>query len=247
MSSPKEVVKTTRQVAVPKDVVPVVEKVTGNGMSSNEKRIKSCQKVGGEKKRIGHERENEFKAKYNPTSLSQKTEYGATSDTMIDENHPICTKLKEVLGCDTFYCSNKSGYNIQMTLGRIPELDVVDNLQVLMDKAKCHQIFEKYLKKNQSKKPADLLVYKDLIHKKWLFFSMNDIINFIVDNVIWRKLKSKRIKGDFVNKSGKLIQYITYEYRGSSHKSYFLGMNCGKGAKFIELLTHKIKYIADDI
>jgi hypothetical protein len=134
-----------------------------------------------------------------------------------------------------------------MTLGRIPELDVEDNIAVLEDKSKCRQIFEKYLKKSQSEKPADLLVYLDLIHKKWLFFSMNDIINFIVDNGKWRKLKSNRIKGDFVNNSGKWIQYITYEYRGSSHKSYFLGVNCGKGAKFIELLTHKIKYIADDI
>jgi hypothetical protein len=85
-----------------------------------------------------------------------------------------------------------------------------------------------------------------LINKK--IFSLPDIINFIVDKCIWRKLKTGRIKGDFNDDSKKGIsQYITYEYR-NTHKSYFLGLNGGKGKKFIKLLmneTYGINHYCD--
>jgi hypothetical protein len=76
---------------------------------------------------------------------------------------------------------------------------------------------------------------------------MDDIINFIVQFAKWRKLDTGRIKGDFVDdsKNGS-SQYITYEYR-TTHKSYFLGLNGGKGRKFIELLKKNIPYLEDDI
>ena len=61
-------------------------------------------------------------------------------------------------------------------------------------------------------------------------------------------MKTGRIKGDFNNNSKKgFSQYITYEYR-HTHKSYFLGLNGGKGKKFIELLmdeTYGINYYCD--
>ncbi len=74
-----------------------------------------------------------------------------------------------------------------------------------------------------------------------------DIINFIVNNCIWRKLKTERIKGDFIDNSKKgYSQYITYEYR-NTHKSYFLGLNGNKGKRFIELLMNNINYIIEPI
>ena len=74
---------------------------------------------------------------------------------------------------------------------------------------------------------------------------MDDIINYIVANVKWRKLETGRIKGDFENDSKKgTCQYLTYEYR-TTHKSYFLGLNGGKGIEFIDLLKKKIVYYED--
>ena len=68
---------------------------------------------------------------------------------------------------------------------------------------------------------------------------MDDIINYITNKTEWRKLNSGRIKGDFqdMSKKGKK-QYLTYEYR-PTHKSYFLGLNGGKGIEFINLLMNK--------
>jgi hypothetical protein len=212
---------------------------SGDILKGNEKRIATCKKIGGEKKRIGHKREKEFINQYNSNKLNSPIEYGAKSDTSIDENHPICETLKQKLNVSGFNVSNKSGNNIQFTLGQIPELKdikIEDLKQPLL-----HNIFEKYLKKNNSDKPADILVYKDI--DRWIFFNMDDIINFITTKCIWRKLKTGRIKGDFVDNTKKGVsQYITYEYR-SSHKSYFLGLNGNKGKKFIGLLMNNIRHI----
>jgi len=109
-------------------------------------------------------------------------------------------------------------------------------------------IFNKYLKKIESKRPSDLLVYRDT--DKWIFFNMNDIINYISEKCIWRKLDTGRIKGDFKDMSKNNIrQYITYEYR-PKHKNFFLGLNGNKGIDFIILLMNKkygIKYYIDNI
>jgi hypothetical protein len=215
-------------------------------LKGNDKRIASCKKIGGEKKIKGHEREKEFLKQYNVNELNSPTEYGAKSDTSIDLSHPICEILKEKLNVSGFNVSNKSGENIQFTLGKIPELkDIkIEELTPML----VGELLNIYLKKTNSDKPADILVYKDIEQNRWIFFNMDDIINFIMTKCIWRKLNSGRIKGDFKDntKKGK-SQYITYEYR-ETHKSYFLGLNGGKGKKFIELLmdeTNGIKYYCD--
>ena len=217
-----------------------------NTLKGNKKRKASCKRVGGEKKLIGHKREKEFLKQYNINEVDCPVEYGAKSDTSIDVLHPICNILKEQLNVSGFNVSNKSGENIQFTLGQIPELK---DIQIEdLNETLIHNIFNKYLKKINSDKPADILVYKDMVNNKWIFFNMDDIINFITKKCIWRKLDTGRIKGDFNDGTKKGVsQYITYEYR-DTHKSYFLGLNGGKGKKFIELLmdeTHGIKYYSD--
>lgn len=215
-------------------------------ITGNEKRKASCKKVGGEKKLIGHKREKEFLKQYNIKELDSPIEYGAKSDTSIDECHPICNILKEKLNVTGFNVSNKSGENLQFTLGQIPELkDIeIDDLTPQL----VREIFNKYLKKSNSDKPADLLVYKDIEQNRWIFFKMDDIIEYIITNCTWRKLSTGRIKGDFKDNTKKgFSQYITYEYR-DTHKSYFLGLNGGKGKKFIDLLmseNYGIKYYCD--
>lgn len=207
-------------------------------LKGNDKRIESCKKVGGEKKKIGHDRERQFTKQYNINELNNPIEYGAKSDTLIDKNHPICKILKEKLNIESYNVSNKSGNNIQFTLGQIPELKDIQ-LEELTEQ-KVYNIFNIYLKKINSDKPADILVYKDLENSRWIFFNMDDIITFISKKCIWRKLDTGRIKGDFYDNSKKGIsQYITYEFR-DTHKSYFLGLNGGKGKKFIELLMNDV-------
>ena len=215
-------------------------------LNGNDKRKISCKKVGGEKKRIGHEIEKEFTRQYNSNDLDKSIEYGAKADTSIDINHPICEILKQTLNINGFNVSNKSGNNIQFTLGQIIELKDIEI--ELLTKDKIINIFNKYLKKINSDKPVDLLVYKDTDNNRWIFFNIDDIINFIANECIWRKLSSGRIKGDFNDNSRKGIsQYITYEYR-NTHNSYFLGLNGNKGKKFIELLMNNgINYYCDII
>jgi len=215
-------------------------------LKGNEKRKASCTKVGGEKKKIGHIREKEFTKQYNINELNSPTEYGPKSDTSIDVNHPISEVLKEELKVSGANVSNKSGNNIQFTLGQIPELKDIETNDLTPQLVR--EIFNKYLKKSNSDKPADILVYKDVENSRWIFFNMDHIIEYITNNCIWRKLDSGRIKGDFKDNTKKgFSQYITYEYR-DTHKSYFLGLNGGQGKKFIELLmseNYGIKYYCD--
>ena len=181
--------------------------------------------------------------------MEEPTEYAATSDTWIREDTSIAEKLRErfSLPARNLYVSNKSGNNLQFTLGNIPELAPPDNLVWLQDKGHCAELFNKYLKKEGTEKPADLLVYKDTKQSKWFFFKMDDVVNFIVENAMWRKLETGRIKGDFLNSSKKgHAQYLTYEFR-ETHKSHFLGLNGGKGVQFIDLLKERISFLEDDI
>lgn len=218
--------------------------------TGNEKRKESCKKIGAEKKQKGHKREKDFLKKYNQQEFDKPIEYGATSDTSICSTHPICNKLNETIKPSNLYVSNKSCNNIQITLGNIPELKDIDvNLLNNNDGDCVRNIFNKYLKKNMSSKPAGIIAYKDTKNKKWIFFNTDDIVDYITEKCTWRKLETGRIKGDFNDDSKKgYSQYITYEYR-NTHKSYFLGFNGGKGIKFINLLKHPdhgIRYFEDD-
>jgi hypothetical protein len=85
--------------------------------TGNEKRKESCKNVGAEKKNKGHKREKDFFEKYNPIELDSPTEYGATSDTHICQTHSICNELYEKINPSNLNVSNKSGNNIQLTLG----------------------------------------------------------------------------------------------------------------------------------
>ena len=214
--------------------------------AANIKRKSACQKVGGEKKRNGHQSEKDFLLQYNPAELANPTEYGATSDTRIAETHPIAALLKERLGVPGLNVSNKSGNNIQIVLGK--KIDEFENIENFANKEIVQQVFTKHLKKGDSKKPADLLVYKDDKNARFIFFKIDDIVYYIRDNCVWRTLPTGRVKGDFKDKSRKgQSQYITYEYR-DTHKSYFLGLNGNKGKKFIDLLMEPdigIKHYCD--
>lgn len=217
--------------------------------SANEKRKQSCKKVGGDKKRGGHRIEKEFETQFNPEKKDSKTEYGPTSDTEIPRDTELFNTLKEKLDIHGTNVSNKSGNNIQLNLGKeIPELACENNLENINNKEISKPIFLRHLKKSESTKPADILVYFD--GKQWIFFNMDHVINYIVDNCKWRKLESGRLKGDFKCNDSKKEekQYLTYEYR--KNKGYFLGFNGNRGIEFIKLLMDPkigIPYHAVDV
>ena len=212
-------------------------------MSGNEKRIASCKLVGGLHKREGHHKETNFNKKYNPkcNTLTMKAE----SDCEIVIDHPILKTLKDkgiISSNKERNTSNKSGKSIQLTLGVIPELSGYNNLEWIQNKDNFRSLLQKYMKKNKSNRPADLLAYDT--GSSILFFNMDHSIEYIVQNCMLRKLATGRIKGDFKDDSsqrGKRALF-TYEYRGRNHKSYFLGFSGGQGKPFINLLKTKIKY-----
>ena len=217
-------------------------KMEQSKLKGNDKRIMSCKLVGGHYKKEGHKKEETFNDKYNPKckTLTMKPE----SDCQISEDNQILDELikKDIIkDKKERNTSNKSGGSIQLTLGNIPELNKENNLGVIQNKEKCIKLFEKYLKKCESDRPADLLVYDT--GKSRLFFNMDIVIDYIVKTCVFRKLGSGRIKGDFIDKSSRTGKraLLTYEYR-KNHKSYFLGFSGGQGKHFIELLKTNIKY-----
>jgi hypothetical protein len=202
-------------------------------MAANQKRIESCKKVGGEKKRTGHKREDVFGERWCDPSA---TTYKAEADKTIT-NEEMLSVLRTTLGVSSGRCSIKSGKNLQFTLGKIPEItDVEDKVSAISVRA----VWEKYLGKSESQSPADVLVYRD--DDRWIFFNMRNVIDFIVSSCEWRMTDTGRMKGDFKDGSKKGVrQYLTYEYR-QTHKSYFLGANGNRGKAFIEILQEKLPY-----
>jgi hypothetical protein len=202
--------------------------------TANEKRRESCKKVGGAKKREGHEREDAFETLWGEKTA---TTYKAEADKTIT-NLTFLSILRESLGeFPSGSTSIKGGISLQFTLGRIPEIEVPDQIQALSQRS----IWEKYLGKSQSEHPAHLFAYRDA--DRWVFFRMEDVIDFITQKCTWRKSKEGRsLKGDFPNTSKKGFgQYLTCEYR-KTHKGHFLGANGGQGYKFICLLKENLKF-----
>jgi hypothetical protein len=214
---------------------------TSNELKGNDKRKASCKKIGGEKKRGGHSLEKVFDEAVGvcSTTTSTKPEADCTIVRDGERGKALVEKLEAVFGpLTSFHCSLKSGNNLQFTLGVIPEITQSETKIAAMSQP---SLWEKYLGKSKSNKPAELLVYFDKVN--WIFFKMSDVIDFIVKNSTWRLLETGRLKGDFKDDTRKgFSQYLTYEYR-STHKSYFLGANGGKGKPFIELLMKNLKFV----
>jgi len=225
-------------VAVEQPLVAVEQPLVGNA-----KRKDSCKKVGGEKKRSGHKVEDIFNYQFGKIS---PTTYKAEADCSISSENEngllLMADLQAKFGpADNFNLSVKSGENLQFTLGRIDEITTAatdeDRLVVLSQK----EIWEKYLGKGMSNRPAGWLIYRNK-DSTWTIFKMSDVIQFIIEKGKWRSLESGRIKGDFDDDSSKgHSQYLTYEYR-TTHKSHFLGANGGKGLPFMMLLKKNITF-----
>ena len=244
-------------IIAPATLPPIVPAVALT-LTGNDKRKASCQKVGGEKKKGGHKLEVKFNLQFG--NGSSDITYKAESDNEMNLSNPNTIKLfaeltkvfgKDVANCK--YVSNKSGKNLQFVLGNIPELVGAATQEEKLTALRSPAIWNKYLKKTGSAKPADWLVYYYSDSNKWLFLRMDDVINFIVNKCTWRSLETGRIKGDFeiegasaaTGAPAKSAQFLTYEYR-DTHKSHFLGANGNKGLPFIELLKKNLLHYECD-
>tara|TARA_Y100000817_G_scaffold113871_2_gene89202 strand:- start:3010 stop:3729 length:720 start_codon:yes stop_codon:yes gene_type:complete len=211
--------------------------------AANIKRIRSCKKVGGSCKREGHRKEAVFNQLYNPScsDITMKAE----ADCEIVVGHPILKTLVEkgiIDSTDKRNTSNKSGKSIQFTLGNIPELeDSKKNLEIMQNTLECKMILNKYLKKINSNRPADLMVYDS--EKSHIFFNMDQTIDFICRNATFRKIEETgRIKGDFNDKSSRTGKRALLTYEKRNKKGYFLGFSGGQGKLFINLLKDNINF-----
>jgi len=206
-----------------------------------------------EKKLMGHQRESDFNNIFGDKD-SVINYSGSTNDCEITDKKLMDT-LQKKLHVKSNKVSLKRGDTIQIHLGWIPELTnrehwmahltkvqvknrvcttsehgIPFNDQVLV--LKSFDFWKKYLGK------GDILCYSD-VENIWFFFNMDDVLNFIINNIEWRLLETGRIKGDFNGR-----QILTYEYRPESHKRCFvLGAHGGKkGKEFIEILLKNIPY-----
>tara|TARA_Y100000310_G_scaffold334877_1_gene415602 strand:- start:1365 stop:2057 length:693 start_codon:yes stop_codon:yes gene_type:complete len=206
-----------------------------------------------EKKQMGHQRESDFNKIFGDKN-SNINYSGSTNDCEITDKELLDT-LQKKLNVKSNKVSLKRGNTIQIHLGWIPELtnrehwmahltrvnvknrvcttsehgiSFSDQIKVL----KTFDFWKKYLGK------GDILCYSD-INNIWLFFNMDDVLNFIIKNIDWRLLETGRIKGDFKGR-----QILTYEYRPESHKRCFvLGAHGGKkGKEFIDILLKQIPF-----
>ena len=222
----------------------MLSSVVNQVLKGNEKRKQSCKMVGGEKKLTGHARERMFTEIFGDVTdcVTYKAEADCRMSLTNTRTRDLIDTLSKTLNLDMsdptyLYASIKSGNNLQFTLGNIPEItDAHDKVNAMSEPS----LWKKYLQKSESNNPAGLLVY--YTPTSWCFFKMDSVIDFIVSKGKWRLLDTGRLKGDFDDSSKKgSSQYLTYEYR-STHKSYFLGANGGKGLAFINLLKANVPY-----
>ena len=206
-------------------------------------------KQASQVKRRGHAREREFNRIYGYED-DEINHSGASADCEIREDHKILKELYKHIGTSSRSVSVKGGNTMQFHLGNIPELTnkeqmivskhpngatIVDHgisFEAQIEALTSRTFWNKYLKK------GDIMAYS-YDDGRHLFFNMDDVIDFIINNITWRKIYTGRLKGDF----GK--QLLTYEYRAIK-KSLNLGASSGeKGREFIEVLKANLRhYIA---
>ena len=227
-------------------------------------------KKGREVKESGHAWEVVFNAYFHKRQGILNLS-GASNDCFITDIKSL--ELLKPLNVEGFRVSLKSGNTWQFHLGVIPELSdknfYLKSLKKVIPPGKKkeetygthHLPFEKqieiltdsdfwwsYLGK------GDYLCYTNRVGL-WRFFSMKDVIDFIIKNTNWRLLSTGRIKGDLLkeiikkdgSKSVRKYSVITFEYNEKKN-SFFLGAGGGQGEgangyKLMQILSHNIPYV----
>ena len=197
-------------------------------------------------KKRGHLRESHFNSMYgDPSAIINWS--GANADCLI-RDESLISILKTKIEPLSNEVSLKGGNTIQIHLGKIPELTDIENYivtktnngQTKVDHGidfseqvkalKTKDFWDKYFRK------GDILSYS-YDDGQYIFFSMSEVIDFIISNCEWRLLETGRLKGDFFGR-----QYLTYEYRKKKNL-FVIGAHGGnKGRQFINLLKDNIRF-----
>lgn len=211
-------------------------------------------------KNSGHASEVAFNSLFGKKSVKDMNFSGAGADCEVQKENYIKV-LKDKFNIEKFTVSLKAAKTWQFHLGVIPELSdkeiYIRSLKTISLKNKSvtsgtHNIdwekqqevlrsksfWDKYLKK------GELLVYTS-DKESYYFFRMDDVIDFIINNFSWRLLETGRIKGDVINKSGKIQKgRITFEFRDDdSKKCFVLGAHSGQnGHKFFLILKEFLDF-----
>jgi hypothetical protein len=206
-----------------------------------------------QRKKLGHAEENMFNAVFAGKRLTDMNFSGSSEDTYVS-----VPKYVKVLAYELklrmkikYAVSLKSGVTWQFHLGRLDELSDLDSVRVRKTNigetkvihSKSFKIQKRILqtvgfwKKYLGK--GELLCYINQT-KKYTFFRMSEVINFVRINTIWRLLETGRLKGDILHK-GKSNSVLTFEYRNDK-KQFALGAMGGKsGLKLFQILHENIR------
>lgn len=231
-------------------------------------RSESMSRIGRLVKERGHALEGMFNSLFNRRQRNLNLT-GASSDCFITDEDAL--RLLNPLGVDSNEVSLKASETWQFHLGILPELSDIRLYQSSLRKVipagkrreetygthnftfdeqklvlRSEEFWWKYLGK------GDYLCYTDRMGL-WRFFSMKDVISFIISETQWRLLPTGRIKGDFkvpyIKKNGDsdfklLMGVITFEYRDDPHNSFVLGAHGAKnGFRLMKILTQNIRYV----
>lgn len=215
-------------------------------------------------KRGGHLREQIFSNQFTRGQMSDLNEQvnysGSSADGEIthEDFKWIISKLNSKDGS----VSVKGGSNFQFHLGVIPELINYETLTMerkpslrrplklethfrsslsheeQLAALKSTKFWERYLKK------GEILAIDHENH--WHFFLMDDVINLLVSDelLVWRILRTGRIKGDCVFRDGSKRVGITFEHRFEKNQSVLGAHGGGAGKKtFFPWLQNHLKPI----
>lgn len=213
---------------------------------------KMSSEIASQKKELWHAEERTFNAFFwNKTT--RDTNFSKSSEDNIITNPSYKNELvKKFWETESFKVSLKSGDTWQFHLGRIDELSPLHDIKLektikgetkvihwisFEEQKKILSSFEfwkKYLWK------WDFLCYNDK-EKKYIFFKMSDVIDFIITSTNWRILDTGRIKWNLpLNKKDRPI--ITFEYR-SDKWQFVLWAHCWKSwLLLLEVLKENLKY-----
>lgn len=218
----------------------------------------SSSRQASQKKKLGHAEENMFNAIFAGKKLLDMNFSGSSEDTYVTDPEYVKSisaeiKLKKK---NKYSVSLKSGVTWQFHLGRINELSDIDSVRlkkttkgqtkVVHSKSFAQQkkilrtesFWKKYLGK------GELLCYINKT-KKYTFFNMVEVMDFIRKSAEWRILETGRLKGDFLYK-GKSNSVLTFEYRIDKNQFALGAMGGQSGLKLFNILIENIRWLEID-
>lgn len=211
---------------------------------------KMSSEQASQKKELGHAEERTFNAFFGNKNTRGTNFSEASADNYISNKGFQKELLAVFPNLEDFSVSLKSGKTWQFHLGRIDELSPMKHLEIAKtDKnetkaihkisfdeqkkvLKSTSFWEKYLGKK-----SELLCYNDK-QKKYTFFLMSDVVNFIIKNTTWDLLNTGRLKGKIL-KNGKKRSILTFEYRNKKGQ-FAIGAMGGQGKSACGFLLFEI-------